>query len=207
MKPSLWLGGLSSSADNSTRRMQCNTNSVSLPPTSGTPTWTDNAGGMAPTSCYSGRRLWTPPAELGRRLRLALYQPVAKHSLEITHAYYDLCPGLDPVATQTLAIDQEIEPLHAYIAAQRWHLPESHSFRDDGYSSPSLRWPGWDRLHDYVHQVLLLEALQKNGCQGEFLGRPMNQDPYDLPTSASQPGDHHLRTEGAVCTSVFVICV
>jgi site-specific DNA recombinase len=102
--------------------------------------------------------------------------------------------------TQTQTIDQQIERLGAHIEAQGWHLPDPHIFRDDGYSGASLRRPGLDRLRDhvaaaqfdkilltdpdrlarnYVHQVLLLEELQKNGCQVEFLDRPMSQDPHD----------------------------
>src|SRR2546428_7848791 len=104
------------------------------------------------------------------------------------------------VQTQTQTIDQQIERLGTHIAAQGWHLPESHIFRDDGYSGASLRRPGLDRLRDhaaaaqfdtilvtdpdrlarnYVHQVLLLEELQKHGCHVEFLDRPMSQDPHD----------------------------
>src|SRR5436309_530100 len=37
-----------------------------------------------------------------------------------------------------------------------------------------------DRLaRNYVHQVLILEELQKHGCRVEFLDRPMSQDPHD----------------------------
>ena len=84
--------------------------------------------------------------------------------------------------------------------AQGWPLPEGNIFRDDGYSGASLKRPGLDRLRDraamasfdtifitdpdrlarnYVHQVLLLEELQKHGCRVEFLDRPMSQDPHD----------------------------
>jgi site-specific DNA recombinase len=101
---------------------------------------------------------------------------------------------------QTQTIDQQLERLCAHIAAQGWHLPEAHIFRDDGYSGASLRRPGLDRLRDhaaaaqfdiilvtdpdrlarnYVHQVLLLEELQKHGCHVECLDRPMSQDPHD----------------------------
>ena len=31
----------------------------------------------------------------------------------------------------------------------------------------------------YVHQVLLLEELERSGCLVEFLERPMSQDPHD----------------------------
>jgi site-specific DNA recombinase len=101
---------------------------------------------------------------------------------------------------QTQTIDQQIDRLRTHLEAQGWPLPEAHIFRDDGYSGASLKRPGLDRLRDraamasfdkifitdpdrlarnYVHQVLLLEELQKHGCRVEFLDRPMSQDPHD----------------------------
>ena len=77
---------------------------------------------------------------------------------------------------------------------------ERHIYRDDGYSGASLTRPGLDALRDrvalaeidlllitapdrlarnYVHQVLLLEELQRGGCRVEFLEHPMSQDPHD----------------------------
>src|SRR5260370_1293709 len=35
------------------------------------------------------------------------------------------------------------------------------------------------RARNYVHQMLLLDELQRQGCQVEFLERPMSQDPHD----------------------------
>ena len=101
---------------------------------------------------------------------------------------------------QTQTIEQQIDRLRAHLQAQGWPLPEGDIFRDDGYSGASLKRPGLDRLRDraamasfdkifitdpdrlarnYVHQVLLLEELQKHGCRVEFLDRPMSQDPHD----------------------------
>lgn len=101
---------------------------------------------------------------------------------------------------QTQTIDQQIDRLRTHLQAQGWRLPEGDVFRDDGYSGASLKRPGLDRLRDraamasfdkifitdpdrlarnYVHQVLLLEELQKHGCRVEFLDRPMSQDPHD----------------------------
>jgi site-specific DNA recombinase len=101
---------------------------------------------------------------------------------------------------QTQTIEQQIDRLRAHLQAQGLPLPEEDIFRDDGYSGASLRRPGLDRLRDraamasfdkifitdpdrlarnYVHQVLLLEELQKHGCRVEFLDRPMSQDPHD----------------------------
>ncbi len=101
---------------------------------------------------------------------------------------------------QTQTIDQQIERLRAHVESQGEGLPEENVFRDDGYSGAVLKRPGLDRLRDraalasfdtilltdpdrlarnYVHQVLLLEELQKHGCRVEFLDRPMSQDPHD----------------------------
>ena len=83
---------------------------------------------------------------------------------------------------QAQTIEQQIDRLRAHLQAQGWPLPEGDIFRDDGYSGASLKRPGLDRLRDraamasfdkilitdpdrlarnYVHQVLLLEELQK----------------------------------------------
>jgi site-specific DNA recombinase len=101
---------------------------------------------------------------------------------------------------QTQSIDQQLDRLRRVAADRRWALPEAHVFRDDGYSGASLRRPGLERLRDlaatakldrilitdpdrlarnYVHQVLLLEELQRHGCQVEFTDRPLSDDPQD----------------------------
>ena len=96
--------------------------------------------------------------------------------------------------------EQQIDRLRAHAAAQGWILTADRVFRDDGYSGASLSRPGLDRLRDaaasarldrilitepdrlarnYVHQVLLIEELQKHGAEVVFLDRPMGQDPHD----------------------------
>src|SRR3954470_18284514 len=96
--------------------------------------------------------------------------------------------------------EQQLERLRTYVQAQGWNLPPEHVFRDDGYSGATLHRPGLDRLRDaatsarfdrilitapdrlarnYVHQVLLVEELQRHGAEVEFLDRPMSQDPHD----------------------------
>src|SRR5947208_884161 len=101
---------------------------------------------------------------------------------------------------QTQTIDQQLDRLRRVVADRRWQLAEGHVFRDDGYSGASLRRPGLDRLRDlaalakldrilitdpdrlarnYVHQVLLLDELQRHGCRVEFTDRPMSDDPQD----------------------------
>ena len=105
-----------------------------------------------------------------------------------------------PRQVQTQTIDQQLDRLQAYIAAQGWTLPADHIFRDDGYSGASLNRPGLERLRalaaaaeldrliltapdrlarNYVHQMLLLDELMRYGCQVEFLDRPMSADPHD----------------------------
>jgi len=101
---------------------------------------------------------------------------------------------------QANTTEQQLERLRAYVQAHGWDLPLEHVFRDDGYSGATLRRPGLDRLRDaatsarferivitapdrlarnYVHQVLLVEELQKHGAEVVFLDRPMSRDPHD----------------------------
>ena len=101
---------------------------------------------------------------------------------------------------QTQTIEQQLERLRAHLRSQGWELAPEHVFRDDGYSGASLNRPGLDRLRDavraaevdrvlitdpdrlarnYVHQMVLLEELERWGCQVLFLDRPMSQDPHD----------------------------
>ena len=108
------------------------------------------------------------------------------------------------VSTQRQAhaqtIEQQLDRLRAHVRNQGWELTLEHIFRDDGYSGASLNRPGLDRLRDavraaevdrvlitdpdrlarnYVHQMVLLEELERWGCQVLFLDRPMSQDPHD----------------------------
>jgi site-specific DNA recombinase len=101
---------------------------------------------------------------------------------------------------QAQSVEQQLERLQAHAAAQGWCLAPEDVFRDDGYSGATLRRPGLDRLRDraagarldrvlitapdrlarnYVHQVLLVEELERHGAVVEFLDRPMSQDPHD----------------------------
>ena len=101
---------------------------------------------------------------------------------------------------QTQTIEQQLERLRAHVQSQGWELAEENIFRDDGYSGASLNRPGLDRLRDkvkaaeidrlvltapdrlarnYVHQMVLLEELERQGCEVEFLDRPMSHDPHD----------------------------
>jgi site-specific DNA recombinase len=101
---------------------------------------------------------------------------------------------------QTQTIDQQLDRLRLVVKQKNWQLPDESVFRDDGVSGATLRRPGLDRLRDatalakfdvilitepdrlarnYVHQVLLLEELQRQGCKVEFTDRPLSDDPQD----------------------------
>ena len=96
--------------------------------------------------------------------------------------------------------EQQLDRLRAHAEGQGWSVAADRVFRDDGYSSASLKRPGLDRLRDaaasarldrilitepdqlarnYVHQTLLVEELQKHGAEVAFLDRPMSRDPHD----------------------------
>ena len=102
--------------------------------------------------------------------------------------------------TNTQTIDQQLDRLRSHVEESGVLATACLVFRDDGYSGTSLRRPGLDALRDaaasvevervlitapdrlarkYVHQVLLLEELERFGCVVEFLDRPMSHDPHD----------------------------
>ena len=105
-----------------------------------------------------------------------------------------------PRQAQTQTIDQQLDRLRLRVQECGEALPDDAIFRDDGYSGTTLQRPGLDALRDavaaaavdrvlitapdrlarkYVHQVLLLEELERFGCVVEFLDRPMSHDPND----------------------------
>lgn len=105
-----------------------------------------------------------------------------------------------PRQSQAQTIEQQLDRLAAHVQAQGWELNSEQIFRDDGSSGATLRRPGLDGLRDLVaggtlerilitapdrlarndvHQVLLIEELQRFGAVVEFLDRAMSQDPHD----------------------------
>lgn len=101
---------------------------------------------------------------------------------------------------QTQTIEQQLEKLQRYFEQKNWRWEERNIFRDEGYSGASLNRPGLDRLREqvanaqfdrvlmtnpdrlarkYIHQMMLIEELEKGGCQVEFVERPMSQEPDD----------------------------
>ena len=97
-------------------------------------------------------------------------------------------------------IEQQLERVRKHVLGEGWELPEENVFRDDGYSGTVLKRPGLDALRDrarlrdlevvvvlspdrlarnYVHQMVLIEELEKGGCRVEFVERPMSSEPND----------------------------
>jgi site-specific DNA recombinase len=101
---------------------------------------------------------------------------------------------------QTQTIEQQLVRLRAHVEEQGWILESEHIYRDEGYTGSTLNRPGLDSLRDraalaefdvvlitepdrlarnYVHQVLVMEELERRGIRVEFLDRPMSDDPHD----------------------------
>jgi site-specific DNA recombinase len=101
---------------------------------------------------------------------------------------------------QTQTIEQQMARLRAHVQEQGWILELEHIYRDEGYSGATLNRPGLDSLRDraalaefdvalitepdrlarnYVHQMLVIDELERRGIQVEFLDRPMSDDPHD----------------------------
>ena len=101
---------------------------------------------------------------------------------------------------QSQTIEQQLERLRAHLRGQGEELTSEAIFRDDGYSGATLNRPGLDRLRDavrageveqvlvtdpdrlarnYVQLMVLLEELERAGCEVAFLDRPMSRDPQD----------------------------
>jgi site-specific DNA recombinase len=97
-------------------------------------------------------------------------------------------------------IEQQLEMVQMHAREQGWELLEEEIFRDDGYSGTTLKRPALDALRDkarlreleivvvpspdrlarnYVHQMVLIEEFEKNGCRVEFVERPMSSEPND----------------------------
>ncbi len=102
---------------------------------------------------------------------------------------------------QAQTIEQQVTQLHSYVAAhQGWTVAAEHVFRDDGYSGAKLDRPGLDALRDqaaraafdvvlvtapdrlarnFVHQMVVLEELERRGVQVVFIDRPWSDDPHE----------------------------
>lgn len=102
---------------------------------------------------------------------------------------------------QAQTIEQQVAQLRSHAAARDgWEVDEAHIFRDDGFSGGKLVRPGLDALRDqaaraafdlilitapdrlarnYVHQMVVLEELERRGVRVVFIDRPPSDDPHD----------------------------
>jgi site-specific DNA recombinase len=105
-----------------------------------------------------------------------------------------------PRQAQAQTIEHQVIRLRAAVQEHGWTLEEEHIYRDEGHSGATLNRPGLDALRDqaalaafdvvlltapdrlarkYVHQMLVIEELEQQGCRVEFIERPMSEDPSD----------------------------
>jgi site-specific DNA recombinase len=101
---------------------------------------------------------------------------------------------------QAQTIEQQLERLRAHLRERGVELASGSVFRDDGYGGATLNRPGLDRLRDavragevdrllvtdpdrlarsYVQLMVLLEELERSGCEVAFPDRPMGREPQD----------------------------
>src|SRR5215217_898647 len=102
---------------------------------------------------------------------------------------------------QAQTIEQQVAQLQSYVAAREgWTVAAEHIFRDDGHSGAKLDRPGLDALRDhaaraafdvvlitapdrlarnFVHQMVVLEELQRRGVRVVFCDRPCSDDPHE----------------------------
>jgi site-specific DNA recombinase len=102
---------------------------------------------------------------------------------------------------QAQTIEQQVALLRTYVADRPdWVIEEHHIFRDDGHTGAKLQRPGLDALRDqaaraafdvvlvtapdrlarnYVHQMVILEELERHGISVVFIDRPSSDDPHE----------------------------
>ena len=140
-------------------------------------------GGIARTSFFCvGRRQLGQTKE--RVMRTAFYVRVSTERQQ-----------------QAQTIEQQVALLRMYVAEHpEWVIGEQHIFRDDGHSGAKLQRPGLDALRDqaaraafdvvlvtapdrlarnYVHQMVILEELERHGISVVFIDRPPSDDPHE----------------------------
>jgi site-specific DNA recombinase len=97
-------------------------------------------------------------------------------------------------------ISSQVQALTAYAIQRGFRLEEKHIYCDEGCSGSRLDRPALDRLRDdayaglldvililspdrlarrYAYQVLLVEELERWGCEVIFLERPLKDNPED----------------------------
>jgi site-specific DNA recombinase len=97
-------------------------------------------------------------------------------------------------------IESQLESLKEYVNNEDFELDKKHIYADEGYSGSKLERPGLDALRDgasdgefqkviiyspdrlarsYAYQVIVIEELNKYGCEVIFLQRPISDDPEE----------------------------
>jgi site-specific DNA recombinase len=97
-------------------------------------------------------------------------------------------------------IASQLEKMKALAAEKGLTVLDRHIYLDDGYSGSELARPGLDRLRDdvrdglldvvlvycpdrlarrYAYQVVIVEELQRGGCDVYFVNRPIADTPED----------------------------
>src|SRR5512133_3740283 len=112
-----------------------------------------------------------------------------------------VCARVHRPPEQAQTIEQQVAQLHSYVAAHDgWTVAAEHVFRDDGRSGARLDRPGLDALRDhaaraafdlvvicspdrlarnFVHQMVVLEELERRGVRVVFCDRPVSDDPHE----------------------------
>ncbi len=97
-------------------------------------------------------------------------------------------------------IESQLERLRKYVENEGLELNKEYVYIDEGYSGAKLERPGLDALRDgaaegkfqkviiyspdrlarrYAYQVIVIEELNKCGCEVIFLQRPISDDPEE----------------------------
>jgi site-specific DNA recombinase len=97
-------------------------------------------------------------------------------------------------------IDSQLEQLRLLAGNEGLAVLDRHVYIDEGYSGDALARPGMDRLRDdvrdglldvvmihhpdrlarrYAYQVVIIEEMEKYGCELHFVNRPIADTPED----------------------------
>src|SRR5574337_294451 len=97
-------------------------------------------------------------------------------------------------------IQSQLESIMEYVSKEGFELDKKHIYIDEGYSGTKLERPSLDALRDsaafgefqkiviysrdrlasnYAYQVIVIEELNKYGCEVIFLQRPISDDPEE----------------------------
>lgn len=104
-------------------------------------------------------------------------------------------------------IDSQLDKIRELAAQKQLTILERHIYLDDGYPGEMLARPALDRLRDdardglldvviiycpdrlarrYAYQVVIIEEIEKHGCEVYFVNRPIADTPEDQMLLAMQ---------------------